>query len=193
MLYPQTCGMIFRKRGIMNKAILMGRLTKDPEIRYTQSNLAVVTFTLAVDRRMSREKKEQAEQNGGQTADFIRCQAFGKTAEMIDRHFSKGRKIVIEGHIQTGSYDDKNGRKVYTTDVVVDHFYFPESAQNQGGYQNQGNYQQSGYQQNYQKPQQNYQQQSNYQQPQQQNYQQMNMNDEIPSGYMEIDESDIPL
>lgn len=165
----------------MNKAILMGRLTKDPEIRYTQSNLAVVTFTLAVDRRMSREKKEQAEQSGRQTADFIRCQAFGKTAETIDRHFSKGRKIVIEGHIQTGSYDDKNGRKVYTTDVVVDHFYFPESAQNQG------NYQQGGYQQNYQ-------QQGNYQQqPQQQKgYQQMNMNDEIPTGYMEIDESDIP-
>lgn len=169
----------------MNKVILMGRLTKDPDTRYTQTGSCVVTFTLAVDRPMSREKKEQAQNNGGQTADFIRCQAFGRTAEMIDKYFSKGRKILIDGHIQTGSYEGKDGRTVYTTDVVINRFEYPESAQ-QGNNQNGGGYQQNRYQQNYQ-------QQGNYQQqPQQQNYQQMNMNDEIPSGYMEIDESDIP-
>lgn len=171
----------------MNSVQLIGRFTKDPDTRYTQTGTCIVNFILAVDRPMSREKKEQAQNRGEQTADFIRCQAFGKTAETIDRHFSKGNRIGFEGHIRTGSYDDKNGRKVYTTDVIVERFDFLESAQNQGGYQNQGNYQQGGYQQNYQKPQ-----QQNYQQQPQQNYQQMNMNDEIPSGYMEIDESDIP-
>lgn len=106
----------------MNKALLVGRLTRDPEIRYSQGEnaTAVGRFTVAVDRPY---KKEGAEQ----TADFISCVAFGKTAEFIGKYFTKGRRIAIDGRIQTGSYVNKEGAKVYTTDVVVDHAEFCDS------------------------------------------------------------------
>jgi single-strand DNA-binding protein len=102
----------------MNKTILLGRLTKDPECRYTEGNepMAVCRFNIAVDRR----GKEKA-------ADFPSCVAFGKNAENISKYFKKGNKIALIGHIQTGSYEGKNG-KVYTTDVIVDEWEFVESA-----------------------------------------------------------------
>ncbi len=108
----------------MNKVILIGRLTRDPEVRYSQgeSALAIARFTLAVDRRGRRDA------NGGdQTADFISCVAFGRQAEFIERYVQKGTKLVCEGRIQTGSYTNKDGQKVYTTDVVVENCEFAES------------------------------------------------------------------
>ena len=105
----------------MNKVILMGRLVRDPEIRYTQSAepMAIARYTLAVDRKFKRE--------GEQTADFISCIAFGKTAEFAEKYYKKGTKIAIVGRIQTGSYTNKDGVKVYTTDVVVEEQEFAES------------------------------------------------------------------
>lgn len=105
----------------MNKVILMGRLTRDPEVRYTQGDnaSAVARFSLAVDRRFKKD--------GDQTADFINCVAFGKTGEFIEKYGRKGTKFVVEGRIQTGSYTNKDGQKVYTTDVVVEQVEFAES------------------------------------------------------------------
>ena len=105
----------------MNKVILMGRLTRDPEVRYTQGDnaSAVARFSLAVDRRFKKD--------GEQTADFISCVAFGKTGEFIEKYGHKGTKFVVEGRIQTGSYTNKDGQKVYTTDVVVEQVEFAES------------------------------------------------------------------
>ncbi len=103
----------------MNKVILSGRLTRDPEVRYSQqNNTAVARYTLAVD-RMTR--------NTEQSADFIRCVCFAKTAEFAEKYFYKGIKISVVGHIQTGSYSDRDGQKVYTTDVVVENQEFCES------------------------------------------------------------------
>lgn len=108
----------------MNKVILMGRLTNDPEVRFAGANndLAVAGFNLAVDRRMRRDAAA-----GEQTADFIRCKAFGKSAEFFQNYAKKGTKMLITGHIQTGSYTNKDGQKVYTTDVIVDEQEFAES------------------------------------------------------------------
>ena len=107
----------------MNKVILMGRLTRDPEIRYSQSenSTAVARFTLAVDRRFKRDGANE------QSADFISCVAFGRTAEFMERYTRQGTKLVVEGRIQTGSYTNKDGNKVYTTDVVVENTEFAES------------------------------------------------------------------
>lgn len=99
----------------MNNANLIGRLTKDPDTRYTTDNMAVTRFTVAVDRYGK---------DAG--ADFISCVAFKNTAEFIDKYFHKGMKIGITGHIQTGKYDNKDGKTVYTTDVVVDRAEFVE-------------------------------------------------------------------
>ena len=112
----------------MNKAILMGRLTRDPEVRYTQgeNQMAIARYTLAVDRRFNR--------NGDDiTADFISCVAFGKAGEFAERYFRKGTKIAVTGRIQTGSYTNKDGVKVYTTDVVVEEQEFAESKNSNGG------------------------------------------------------------
>ena len=115
----------------MNKVILMGRLTRDPEIRYGQGDnaMAIARFTLAVDRRFKRD-------GDAQTADFISCVAFGKTAEFMERYTHQGTKLVAEGRIQTGSYTNKEGNRVYTTDVVVENVEFAESKANsgEGGY-----------------------------------------------------------
>lgn len=104
----------------MNKVILMGRLTADPEIRNTTDGKAVASYTLAVDRRVARGAT-------GQTADFIRCVAWEKRAEFAEKYLHKGAKIVIAGRIQTGSYTKTDGTKVYTTDVVVEEQEFAES------------------------------------------------------------------
>ena len=103
----------------MNKVILMGRLTKDPDVRYGQDQKAIARFTLAVDRRT----KEKA-------ADFISCVAFGKSGEFAEKYLKQGTKIVLEGRIQTGSYTNKDGQTVYTTDVIVDQMEFAESKSN---------------------------------------------------------------
>ncbi len=111
----------------------MGRLTKDPDVRYTQSEqpMAIARYTLAVDRRVRRQGSDE------QTADFIGCVAFGKSGEFAEKYLHKGTKICVTGRIQTGSYTNKDGVKVYTTDVVVEDQEFAESknasAQN-GGY-----------------------------------------------------------
>lgn len=105
----------------MNKVILMGRLTRDPEIRYStgENATAIARYSLAVDRRFKRD--------GEPTADFINCVAFGKTAEFAEKYFRQGIKIAISGRIQTGSYTNKDGVKVYTTDVIVEEQEFAES------------------------------------------------------------------
>ena len=112
----------------MNKVILMGRLTRDAEVRYSQgeSSTAIARFSLAVDRRFRRDNDEQ-------TADFINCVAFNKTAEFLERFGRKGTKFVLEGRIQTGSYTNKDGQRVYTTDVVVENIEFAESKNSNGG------------------------------------------------------------
>lgn len=102
----------------MNKVILTGRLTRDPEIRYSQNDTAIARYTLAVDRIIK---------TTDQSADFIRCVAFNKPAEFAEKYLRKGIKIAITGHIQTGSYTDRDGRKVYTTDVVIETQEFCES------------------------------------------------------------------
>ena len=107
----------------MNKVILMGRLTRDPEVRYSQGDnpMALARYTLAVDRRFRRGS------DGDQTADFIGCVAFGKSGEFAEKYFRQGLKVIVTGRIQTGSYTNKDGQKVYTTDVVVEDQEFAES------------------------------------------------------------------
>ena len=115
----------------MNKAILIGRLTRDPEIRYTQGNdpMCVARYTLAVDRRVKKD--------GQDNADFIPCVAFGKAAEFVEKYVKKGTKLAVVGRIQTGSYTNKNGQKVYTTDVMIEEQEFAESKNaSSGGQQN---------------------------------------------------------
>lgn len=105
----------------MNKVILMGRLTRNPDVRYSQGEKAtcVARYTLAVNRRFRRE--------GDQDADFINCVAFGRQGEFAEKYLKQGTKIVISGRIQTGSYTNRDGVKVYTTDVVVEEQDFAES------------------------------------------------------------------
>ena len=109
----------------MNKVILMGRLTREPEVRYTQGNnpTAVAKYSLAVPRKFKRE--------GEPDCDFINCVAFGKSAEFAEKYLHKGTKIAVVGRIQTGSYTNKDGQKVYTTDVVVEEQEFCESKSQQ--------------------------------------------------------------
>lgn len=108
----------------MNIAIIVGRLTKDPEIRYTQSGKAVATFTLAVDRRFK--------QDGQPSADFLPCVAWGKTAEVAGKYLAKGHRCGVEGRIQTRSYES-NGQKRYVTEVIVDQLEFLESKKKESG------------------------------------------------------------
>ena len=103
----------------MNSVQLIGRLTRDPEIRYTDGGASIARFGLAVERRFKQEN--------GADADFINIVSFGKTAEFIEKYFHKGMKIALNGRIQTGSYTDKDGKKVYTTDIVAENVEFCES------------------------------------------------------------------
>lgn len=108
----------------MNNVVLIGRLTKDPEVRYTsgENSMAVANFNIAVSRQGKDDK-----------ADFPHCIAFGKTAEFIEKYFSKGKQIALTGRIQTGSYENKDGAKVYTTDVIVDRVEFVGSKNDSNG------------------------------------------------------------
>ena len=100
----------------MNNVVLIGRLTKDPELKYSQAGKAYCRFTVAINREFNREE-----------ADFINCLAFGKTAETIAEWLGKGRRIALQGRIQTGSYQNSNGDTIYTTEVVADRFEFVDS------------------------------------------------------------------
>ncbi len=125
----------------MNKVILMGRLTRDPDIRYSNSQsgeqLAIARYTLAVDRRFNRRNGGDNQQN----ADFISCVAFGRQAEFAEKYLKQGTKIAATGRIQTGSYTNKDGQKVFTTEVVIEEQEFAESkgsnSGSQGGYEPQ--------------------------------------------------------
>ena len=116
----------------MNKVILMGRLTRDPEVRYSagENALAIARYTLAVDRRFRRD--------GEATADFISCVSFGRTAEFAEKYFRQGMRVLVAGRIQTGSYTNKDGQRVYTTDVVAENVEFAESKNASGGGDNSG-------------------------------------------------------
>ena len=108
----------------MNKVILMGRLTREPDVRYSQNadgSMAVARYTLAVHRRRARNNNDE------QSADFISCVAFGRSGEFAEKYLHQGTKIVVTGRIQTGSYTNKDGQRVYTTDVVVEEQEFAES------------------------------------------------------------------
>lgn len=111
----------------MNKAILVGRLTRDPEVRYSQGEgaTAVGRYTLAVDRRFKRDNEP--------TADFIRCVVFGRSAEFAEKYFRQGLRISVSGRIQTGSYTNDDGVRVYTTEVIVEEQEFAESRREQEG------------------------------------------------------------
>lgn len=126
----------------MNKVILMGRLTRNPEVKYSQGDnaTAIARFTLAVERRIKKDNEA--------SADFINCVSFGRSAEFAEKYFRKGTKIVICGRIQTGSYTNKDGQKVYTTDIVIEEQDFAESKatsqqNNSGSVQNNSNSRQS--------------------------------------------------
>ena len=110
----------------MNKVILMGRLTRDPDVRYSNGQsgdqLCIARYTLAVDRRFNRQGGDDQ-----QNADFISCVAFGRSGEFAEKYLHQGTKVVVSGRIQTGSYTNKDGQKVYTTDVVVEECEFAES------------------------------------------------------------------
>ena len=122
----------------MNKAILMGRLTRDPDVRYSQGEnpMAIARYTLAVDRRFKRD--------GEQSADFINCLAFGKSAEFAEKYFKQGTKIAITGRIQTGSYTNRDGQKIYTTDVVIEEQEFAESKKAAGEQEQNAGYTDAG-------------------------------------------------
>ena len=112
----------------MNKVILMGRLTRDPEVRYAQGerSMAIAKYTLAIDRR-------KTQQNSDPGADFINCVAFDRAGEFAEKYFRQGLRVLISGHLQTGSYTNKDGQKVYTTDVIVESQEFADSRRDGSG------------------------------------------------------------
>ena len=119
----------------MNNVSLMGRLVRDIEIKTTATGALIGNFTLAVDKGLSKDKKQELEAMGKPTADFIRCLAFGKTAEILGQYVGKGNRLAIEGRIQTGSYENQQGQRVYTTDIIVDRFSFIDFQDSDSGYQ----------------------------------------------------------
>lgn len=112
----------------MNKVILMGRLTRDPEVRYSQGerSMAIAKYTLVIDRR-------KTQQNSDPGADFINCVAFDRAGEFAEKYFRQGLRVLISGHLQTGSYTNKDGQKVYTTDVIVESQEFADSRRDGSG------------------------------------------------------------
>ena len=180
----------------MNEVVLIGRLVRDPEIRYTNSQMAICTFTLAVDRPYSRNRQE-----GAPTADFIRITVWDRQAENCSRYLTKGRQVAVQGRIQTGSYVNRDGQTVYTTDVVANRVEFigsrGGSQGGQGTYQdrggmNQGGYGQGGYNQNsYQSPSQPQPVPEAVSNPAPVN--DFPMDDDLPEGFQTIDEDDIPF
>lgn len=135
----------------MNRVILMGRLTRDPEVRYSQGErtMAIARYTLAVDRRGRRSQDGNEQQ---QTADFINCVAFDRAGEFAEKYFRQGMRVLISGRIQTGSYINRDGQKVYTTDIIVDDQEFADS---KGAASDMSGYNTGNYNSNYQQPAQN--------------------------------------
>ena len=190
----------------MNKVILMGRLTRDPDVRYQNGDtqLGIARYTLAVDRKVRRDNNDP----NAQTADFISCISFGRGAQFAEQYLHKGTKLVVTGRIQTGKYTNKDGQTVYTTDVVVEDQEFAESKQvaAQNGVQT-GATQNNAPQQNYAA--QNYQSQPNRQQAQRQTQNQaanpsqqyvqqtmQNMQQQTAEGFIDIPEGideDLPF
>jgi len=115
----------------MNRVILMGRLTRDPEVRYSQGErqMAIARYTLAVDRRGRRQGGDNGDQ---QTADFIPCVVFDRGAEFAERYFRQGMRVCVEGRIQTGSYTNREGQRVYTTEVIIDNQEFAQNKSENG-------------------------------------------------------------
>lgn len=126
----------------MNKVVLMGRLTRDPEVRYSsgEKSMAIARYTLAVDRRFKRGNG-----NGEQTADFIPCVAFDRAAEFAEKYFRQGMRVLVSGRIQTGSYTNREGQKVYTTEVILEDQEFADSKGASGGSGNYSASQTGGY------------------------------------------------
>ena len=151
---------------MLNKVILMGRITQDLEVKQTQSGVAVLSFTVAVQRSYARQGEERQ-------TDFINCVAWRQQAEFIGKYFRKGRMIAIEGNLRTRTYDDKNGTKHYVTEVFVDNVSFTGEKADSNGQNNYG-YQQGGYQNSYGQP---------ANQPQN-NYNQAPANDDLSIGDM---------
>lgn len=123
----------------MNNFFGIGRLVRDPELRYTQANKPICTFTLAIDRKMSRNKKQEAEANGWSTADFPRVNVWGAMAENCSKYLSKGSQCAVVGSLQTGSYQDKDGKTVYTTDILANSVEFLSKASGGQADTNQNN------------------------------------------------------
>lgn len=166
----------------MNVVVLVGRLARDPELRYTNSQMPVCSATLAVDRNL--RKDQQA--SDGKTADFIRLTIFGKQGEVFSQYLSKGRQVAIEGRLSTGSYQNQKGDTVYTTDVIVSRFDFIGSRNDSGSDRNYGA-SQGEYGQNYSS--------GGYSEPaytSQENIGKSGGSD-APEGFSEIDEDDLPF
>lgn len=122
----------------MNKVVLIGRLTKDPDLRYTQSGMAVCQFTLAINKNLSKDKKEDMEAQNKPTADFPRIIVWGKMGENASRYLKKGSQCAVEGSIQTGMYKDKDGKTVYTTDVLANNVEYLNNYQEKNNQNNNG-------------------------------------------------------
>lgn len=171
----------------MNVVTLIGRLTRDPELRYTPQGMANARITVAVDRGLSQQKRQEAEAKGQPTADFISCVAFGKTAEMLGSYFNKGNRIALEGRIQTGSYDRQDGQRVYTTDVIINRVHFIESKSESQSYgrrpmENQGGFTQNSTQQN-----------GGFGGPINSAYDQFSTSDDEGDAFFPVDNEDIPF
>ena len=129
---------------MLNRVILIGRLVKEPELRYTQGQKAVCTFTLAVDRGLSRQKKQEAEASGKPTADFIRITVWGVQGENASKYLHKGSQCAVQGRIQIGSYEDETGKTIYATDVFADNVEFLDSRNQAQSYPQSKSYPQRG-------------------------------------------------
>ncbi|MFI3545134.1 single-stranded DNA-binding protein [Mammaliicoccus sciuri] len=170
---------------MINRAVLVGRLTKNPEYRTTPNGIAVTTFTIAINRSFTN-------QNGERQADFINCVSFKNTAEAVNNYLQKGSLVGIEGRIQTRNYENNEGKRVYVTEVVCDSVQFLEPKSNN---QQQSNYQPPQYNQQQGYQQQNYQQSNNYQQPQNNQYQASQQHNPFTNanGPIDINPEDLPF
>ncbi|ORI05550.1 single-stranded DNA-binding protein [Mammaliicoccus sciuri] len=171
---------------MINRVVLVGRLTKDPEYRVTPSGVQVATFTLAINRTFTN-------QNGERQADFINCVVFRTPAENVNKYLKKGNLAGVEGRLQTRSYENNDGKRVYVTEVVCDSVQFLEPKSNN---QQQSNYQPPQYNQQQGYQQQNYQQPNNYQQPQNNQYQapqQQHNPFTNANGPIDINDDDLPF
>ncbi|MEB8263043.1 single-stranded DNA-binding protein [Mammaliicoccus sciuri] len=170
---------------MINRVVLVGRLTKEPEYRVTPSGVQVATFTLAINRTFTN-------QNGERQADFINCVVFRTPAENVNKYLNKGNLAGIEGRLQSRSYENNEGKRVYVTEVVCDSVQFLEAKSNN---QQQSNYQPPQYNQQQGYQQQNYQQSNNYQQPQNNQYQAPQQHNPFTNanGPIDINDDDLPF